>query len=98
MRFISIYLNVSQDYFSVNLHRVRFLIFFIGLLSCAIFIYGMNHAEAKDCSKYQCKTPTIADPNLKLEMVYQENDSQISYKSTNQMKSTYYHRLQRWHS
>ena len=40
----------------------------------------MNHAEAKDCSKYQCKTPTIADPNLKLEMVYQENDSLISYK------------------
>jgi len=40
----------------------------------------MSQSEAKDCTKYQCKTPTIADPNLKLEIIYQGNDSLTSYK------------------
>ena len=40
----------------------------------------MNYAEAKVCTKYQCKTPRVSDPHLRLEIVYQGNDTLISYK------------------
>jgi glucose/arabinose dehydrogenase len=66
--------------FSLNLNRLIFLISLIDLLSCAVIIYGINYAEAKSCTKYQCKTPRIGDPDVKLEIVYQENDTQADYK------------------
>jgi glucose/arabinose dehydrogenase len=64
---------------NLNLNGLVFL-FFVGLLLCTIFINGTNYAQAKVCTKYQCKTPTISDPNLKVELVYQANDTQGNYK------------------
>ena len=65
--------------FSLNLQVIVFL-FFIGLLLCTIFLGGTDYVQAKVCTKYQCKTPTISDPNLKIELVYQANDTQGNYK------------------
>ena len=47
---------------------------------CTIFIIGTEYAQAKVCTKYQCKTPTTSDPNLKVELLYQANDTQGNYK------------------
>ena len=64
---------------SIYLHGIVSL-FFIGLLWCTFFVIGTDYAQAKLCTKYQCKTPTISDPNLKLDLVYQANDTQGNYK------------------
>lgn len=64
---------------NLNLNGLVFL-FFIGLLLCTIFIIGTNYAQAKLCTKYQCKTPTISDPDLKVELVYQASDTEGNYK------------------
>jgi aldose sugar dehydrogenase len=70
------YLNLIPN---GNLHRLILLMFFIGLLFSTIII-GFTYAETKVCNKYQCKAPNINDPALKLEMVYQGNDTQLKYK------------------
>ena len=70
---------MPQLNFSLNLNNLRFLIFFIGLVLCAIFVNGINYAEAKACTKYQSKTPSVSDPDLKLEIVYQGNDTLENY-------------------
>jgi hypothetical protein len=75
----SLNLNVPLLIFSLNLHVIVFL-FLIGLLLCTIFIIGTEYAQAKVCTKYQCKTPSISDPNLKVEIVYQGNDTLGEYK------------------
>jgi aldose sugar dehydrogenase len=65
--------------FNLDLHVLVFL-FLIGLLLCTIFIIGTDYAQAKVCTKYQCKTPTISDPNVKVDLVYQANDTLGKYK------------------
>jgi len=56
----------------------------MGLLLCvilAIFVSGITYAETNVCTKYQCKTPIIRSPELKLKIVYQGNDTQLKNES-----------------
>lgn len=55
------------------LHSPIYLIFFASLLLCTIFINQSTDGAIKVCVKYQCKNPTVNDPSLKLEIVYQGN-------------------------
>ena len=68
---------------NLNLNGPVFL-FLMGFLLCTIFIYGTNYAQAELCTKKQCKTPSVNDPSLKLEIVYQANETQdYKYKGSN---------------
>ena len=58
-----------------------FLTFFICLLLFLIFINGITYAEKKECTKYQCSPPTVTDPDLKVEMIYQGNDTLLKNES-----------------
>ncbi|MFI5423661.1 MAG: hypothetical protein ACHQXG_02620 [Nitrososphaerales archaeon] len=56
-----------------------FFIFFTSLLLFTISINGYTYAATQICTKYQCKTPSVSDPNLKLEIVYQGNYTAANY-------------------
>jgi aldose sugar dehydrogenase len=72
-------LNFRQDLQTLTF--LTFLTFFISLLLFLIIINGITYAETKKCTKYQCSTPSISDPHLKLEMVYQGNDTLLKNES-----------------
>ncbi|MGA8916079.1 MAG: hypothetical protein WB474_08835 [Nitrososphaeraceae archaeon] len=54
-------------------------IFFTSILLFTISINGNTYAATQICTKYQCKTPSVSDPNLKLEIVYQGNYTAANY-------------------
>ena len=56
-----------------------FFIFFTSLLLFTISINGSTYAATQVCTKYQCKTPSVSDPNLKLEIMYQGNYTAANY-------------------
>ena len=58
-----------------------FLKFFVCLLAFLIFIIGIIYAENKVCTKYQCNPPVVSDPDLKVEMIYQGNDTLLKNES-----------------
>jgi len=74
---------MSVPIYLTHLNGPVFL-FFIGLLLCAIFLVVTDYAQAKLCTKKQCETPSVNDPSLKLEIVYQANETQnYNYKLAN---------------
>jgi hypothetical protein len=72
----------SYVHFGLNLRGLLFFIFFASLLLFIIFINISTYAAMRVCTKYQCKTPSVSDPNLKLEIVYQGNYTDENYTSS----------------
>jgi aldose sugar dehydrogenase len=71
--------QVSEDTSGDQVFDFIFFIFFASLLLFTISINGSTYAATQVCTKYQCKTPSVSDPNLKLEIVYQGNYTAANY-------------------
>jgi aldose sugar dehydrogenase len=71
------YLNIS-----LHLRTLLLLPLSISLLFFVLFISGIAYAESKVCTKYQCKTPSVSDPDIKLEMIYQGNETLLKNESS----------------